>query len=329
MADKNYYKILEIERTADEKAIKKAYRKLAKKYHPDSNPGNKEAEQKFKDVNEAYAILGDAEKRKLYDQYGTAAFQEGFDPNFASYAGGFGSGGFENAFRGHGFDSYGFGFDHAGNGGGNYREVHFGAGDMDDLFKGLFGRGGRASAKGADAQADIQIRLEEAAFGCEKTVSITNQEGVRQTFTVKIPAGIEEGKKIRLKGKGAPGTQPGREGDLFLKVHIQPKEGFERKGKDIYVTARIPFTTAALGGEARIPTLQGAVQCRIPALTQSGSKIRLKGKGIASAKEHGTCGDEYAIIEIEVPKNLTEKQKELLRAFASEEAGKKNRASAG
>ena len=324
VANKDYYQILNIERTADEKAIKKAYRKLAKKYHPDSNPGNKEAEQKFKDVNEAYAILGDAEKRKLYDQYGTAAFQEGFDPNFASYAyrEGFNGRDFTNGFNGFNGSPFGKGFD------GTWQGAHFDTGDMDDLLKNLFGKTRQTSAKGADAQADLHIRLEEAAFGCEKMVTITNTEGVRQTYNVKIPAGIEDGKKIRLKGKGAPGTHPGKEGDLYLKVHILPREGFERKGRDLYVTARIPFTTAALGGEARIPTLQGAVQCKIPAGTQSGSKIRLKGKGMASAKEHGTYGDEYAIIEIEVPKNLTDKQKELLRSFAAEEARKKNKASA-
>ena len=326
-AKEDYYKILGVERNADAQAIKKAYRKLAKKYHPDTNGGNASAEQRFKEVTEAYTILSDPEKRKLYDQFGHAAFD------------GSGSGG--------GFSGYG------GPGtGGAYQEFHFDGNDMNDIFGDLFGKmfhggsgfdqqydsegsgfhrsyygngfGGKGrrtgqgfSVRGSDLNADIRISFDEAAFGCDKMIRLQGADGSTQAYQVHIPAGIDTGKSIRLKGKGNPGNYGGEPGDLILKVTVGERPGFERKGMDLYTTIEIPFTTAVLGGEAIVPTLKGKVVCKIPSGTQSGSKIRLKGKGIVSMKNSHVYGDEYAIVKIRVPKNLSERAKQKLREFES------------
>ena len=342
MAGKNYYDVLGIKKTADDKEIKRAFRRLAKKYHPDTNPGNAEAEKRFKEVNEAYAVLGDTGKKALYDQYGEIGLQEGFDPKaYEAYRNaGFGSGfGGTSGAYGSGF---GHGFAHGGDG--SFHEVHF-DGDLNDLFSGIFGNkgggfsgfGGQSGShggsgfygsgagfgrkagpvKGPDLTAPVQVSFEEAALGCDKmfTIAAPDGSGSRTSLQVHIPAGIDEGQKVRLKGKGNPGMNGGPSGDLLLEVHILPKAGYERKGQDIYVTVTIPFTTAALGGEAIVPTLSGKVACRIKAGTQSGSKIRLKGKGIVSTKNASDFGDEYVVIQIEVPKNLTPEQKKKLEEF--------------
>ena len=371
MAKKDYYAILGVPNTADEKKMKKAFRKLAKKYHPDTNQGNAQAEQRFKDINEAYAVLGDPKKRALYDKYGEMGLQEGFDPKayeqwqqagrgyggftsdggFGGFGGFSSDGGFNGFSSSHGFNS---------NGTGGWREVHFSGdpnsmgdmGDLGDLFSRMFGgsaHAGRSSAharggsaytggtaggagyesgygrgagfesgygRGTDASAQINISFEEAALGCDKTISLSSPDKTLSSLQVHIPAGIGEGQKIRLKGQGMAGGGNGAKGDLFLQVHILPKKNFERKGQDIYVTVQIPFVTAALGGEAIVPTLTGKVSCRIPAGTQSGSKIRLKGKGIVSMKDPKQIGDEYVVIGIQVPKNLSAQQKEKLQEFA-------------
>lgn len=315
MAKKDYYEVLGINRGADEKEIKLTYRKLAKKYHPDTNPGDKQAEQKFKEVTEAYNILSDPEKKKLYDQYGFAAFEDGFS------SGGSGFDGWHNS-------SGGFG------NGGSYQEFHFSGDDMGDIFNDFFGgffhgqggdgfhsraksgfTGNHFNEKGADAHADIHIGFDEAVFGCDKVLQIQNANGTSSSLKVHIPAGIDEGQSIRLKGKGSSGIGNGEAGDLMLKVHIAPKPGYERKGNDIYVTANIPYATAVLGGEAIVPTLTGKVSCRIPAGTQSGSKIRLKSKGISSMKNPSHKGDEYVIIQIAVPKNLTSEERQKLMEY--------------
>lgn len=314
MAEKDYYDVLGISRSADEKEIKRAYRKLAKKYHPDTNPGDKQAEQKFKEVTEAYNILSDPEKKKLYDQYGFSAFEEG---------GGGNSGGFDDFFN----SSGGF-----GNGSTYHQEFHFNGEHMGDVFDDLFGSffhggmdsgyrsgdgftGSRSDRKGSDAHADIHISFDEAVFGCDKVLQVQNKNGTTSSLKVHIPAGIDEGQSIRLKGKGSSGMGSGKNGDLMLKVHIAQKPGYERKGNDIYVTADIPYTTAVLGGEAIVPTLTGKVSCKIPAGTQSGSKIRLKNKGIASLKNPAVKGDEYLIIQIAVPKNLSLEERQKLMEY--------------
>lgn len=365
MAKRDYYDVLGIDRNADEKEIKRAYRKLAKKYHPDTNPGDKEAEQKFKEVTEAYDVLSDAEKKKMYDQYGFAAFDEGYGAagsktggqgysgGFGNGFGGFGNGGtyreyhftngnpgnmgdifddlFGNMF--HGNDTYAGGNEnHGGTGnGGYYRSApggSFGSGFGSD-FNGGFGRdfgyynsdfdgsfhGSTGGFKGADARADISISFEEAVSGCDKMLKVKDSNGKITSLRVHIPAGIDDGQSIRLKGQGGAGTKGAEAGDLMLKVHVMPKAGYERKGNDVYVTVNIPYTTAVLGGEAIVPTLTGRVSCKIAPGTQSGSKIRLKNKGIVSMKNPSQKGDEYVVIQIEVPKYLTPEERQKLMEY--------------
>ena len=345
---RDYYEVLGIDRSADKEAIKKAYRKMAKKYHPDSNEGNPDAEEKFKEVTEAYNVLSDPEKKKLYDQFGHAAFEEG------AGGAGYGTGGFNGN---GGFD--GFGNGHSGayrSPDGSYQEFHFEGGDMDDILKNLFGGGfgGRSNSgktgsahgfggsgfggfgsagygddfgssynsgfggsrqqKGQDLNAEISITFNEAAFGCDKLINLSGTDG-KQTLKVHIPAGIDNGKTVRLRGKGNPGYGGAPAGDLLLKVQVGERQGFERKGTDVYTTVNVPFITAALGGEAKVQTLNGQVMCRIPEGTQSGSKIRLKGKGIQVMGKAGVYGDLYVTVQIQVPRNLSEESKRKLREF--------------
>lgn len=285
MARRDYYDVLGIQRNADEKEVKHAYRKLAKKYHPDANSHNQQAEQKFKEITEAYDVLSDPEKRKQYDQFG------------------FGDGD-------------------------RYTEYHFGDENMEDIFGDIFGnlfegasrqnfrqgfgrRTGSRQKRGQDIESDITISFEEAAFGCDKRISL---EGSRkQVLQVHIPAGVEEGQSVRLSGKGYPGTGGMPDGDLLLKVHIAEKKGYERKGMDVYTTEKIPYTTAVLGGETVFHTLYGDVKCTIPAGTQSGSKIRLKQKGIVSMKNPDVRGDAYVTIQIAVPRTITPQEKRKLQ----------------
>lgn len=328
MAKRDYYEVLGIDKKADDKAIKRAYRKLAKKYHPDTNPGDKQAEQKFKEVTEAYNVLGDEKKRKLYDQYGFAAFEEGAAGGAYGGAGaGSGFGGFQGGF--------------GGNGG--YQEFHFKGGqngNMDDIFGDIFGDmfhgrsssgfggqgfkqsygsgfgGGSFKSKGHDLHAEIRVSFEDAAFGCEKVINLSSGQGTpAQSLKVRVPAGIEDGKSIRLRGKGGPGMNGGEAGDLLLKIHVDEKPGYERKGMDVYTTISVPFTTAVFGGEAIVNTLKGSVKCKIPAGIQSGSKIRLRGKGIVSMKDPSVHGDMYAAVQIQVPRNLSPEAKQKLREF--------------
>lgn len=321
-AKRDYYAVLGVNREADEAAIKKAYRKLAKKYHPDTSAGNAQAEEKFKEVTEAYEILSDPEKRKLYDRFGHGAFD----------GSGAGNPGYEGyASQGNPFEDMG-GFDGAGGfwrsgsfGGGDGRgsryEYHFGGDGMDDILKSMFGGeaggdfGQESFGRGSlDLQAEISVSFEEAAFGCEKALRLEDQKGGLQSLKVRIPAGIDTGKSIRLKGKGRTGRN-GAAGDLLLKVNVGSKPGYERQGMDLYTTVSIPFATAVLGGEATVDTLYGKVLCKIQEGTQSGSKIRLKGKGIVSMKDPGVRGDQYVTIQIQVPQHVGEEAKRKLREF--------------
>ena len=303
---RDYYEVLGLSKGAEDKEIKRAYRKLAKKYHPDTNPGDKEAEKKFKEVTEAYSVLSDPEKKKLYDQFGHAAFDQS--------------------------GAAGSGYGNAGTGG-------FG-GDMDDMFDDIFGNmfhGGSASgrsrrtsgftggfggesfkSKGSDIKAGITVGFDEAAFGGDKVITLSNPENPGQpgqSLKVHIPAGIDNGKSIRLRGKGMPGTGGGEAGDLLLKVTVAPKPGYERKGMDVYTTVSVPYTTAVFGGEALVHTLYGDVMCKIKEGTQSGSKIRLRGKGIVSMKDSSVHGDQYVTIQIEVPRNLSPQARQKLKEF--------------
>lgn len=273
---RDYYEILGVDRSADEQTIKRAYRKLAKKYHPDTNKGNAMAEEKFKEATEAYAVLSDPEKRKEYDQFG----HENSD--------------------------------------GSYREYHFEEEDLDEILRSIFGGTfGRRPMRenGADLHADLSISFDEAVSGCEKLVHLTEANGSRKSLKVKIPAGIDTGKIIRLRGKGMPGSAGGYDGDLLLKVQVGTKVGFERKEMDVYTKAMIPFTTAVFGGEVIVPTLYGKVLCTIRPGTQSGTKIRLRGKGIVSMNHKNMYGDQYVTVQIEVPKNLNAQAKEKLKEY--------------
>ena len=286
---KDYYEVLGINKNADDKAIKKAYRKLAKKYHPDINPGDANAEAKFKEVTEAYEILSNPEKRKLYDQFGHAAF----DGTGGAQSGAYGNaGGFEGFNGFHGFNGTG-GF-HGGTyrtkNGNGYQEFHFEGGDMGDIFENFFG-------------------------GKKETIHLKDDQGKIQALEVNIPAGIETGQSIRLKGKGSPGYQGGSAGDLFLKVTVKEKPGFKREGQNLYNTVSIPFITAVLGGDVTVQTIYGNVRCNIKPGTQSGSKLRLCGKGIVSMKNSSVYGDQYTTVEVQVPKNLTPSAKQKLREF--------------
>ena len=301
---KDYYEVLGVGRNADEATIKKAYRKLAKKYHPDMNGDNPEAAARFKEVTEAYNVLSDKEKKKLYDQFGHAAFD--------------GSGNTSDFYK---------------NGNGSYQEFHFEGGDMDDILKNIFGDGFSQSGfsqggfgyggfrqsnfrqKGKNVSAGIEVSFDEAVFGCDKVIQLQNPDGVVQSLKVHVPAGIDTGKKIRLRGQGMPGMNGGEAGDLMLEVTVGKKPGYERKGMDVYTTLNIPFTTAVLGGEVIVTTLYGNVSCKIQEGTQSGSKIRLRGKGIVSMKNPQVKGDQYVTVQIQVPRHLNPEAKQKLREF--------------
>lgn len=330
-AKKDYYEVLGIKRDADDAAIKKAYRKLAKKYHPDSNGGNAQAEQKFKEVTEAYTILSDPEKRKLYDRFGHAAFDgTGAAAEGAGSADGFygfgGNGGF------HGFRGFRGGTGNGSGSSGGYQEYHFEGGNMDEMFGDIFGDifhhggyRGNFSRKGQDVRAQVEVSFDEAAFGCDKVIRLQDPAaagGAVQSLQVHIPAGIDTGKTVRLKGKGMPGVNGGENGDLLLGVTVRGKDGYERKGMDVYTTVQIPFTTAVFGGEAVVSTLYGNVLCKIRKGMQSGTKIRLKGKGIVSMKDPSVHGDQYVTVQIQVPRSLSPEAERKLREFQAACAGR-------
>ena len=351
MEKKDYYQILGISRQAGEAEIKKAYRKLAKQYHPDTTHGNARAEEKFKEISEAYGVLSDPKKKELYDRYGMAAVEANFDEAVLKQA--FASGASQNS-------GFGQGFFHTGGnpfsgtrgdpfGGGNYsRTWHF-SGDpgedpfdgenMDDFLEKLFGQ--KASGSGAfryerrngdgsrgftggtenifrgnpgsrgfqaDPPPQLQIRLtfEEAARGCEKTV----RDPRGRTLQVKIPAGVAEGQSIRLRDGGS---------EQYLKVCILPSAQYRREENNIYSEEMIPYTTAVLGGKAVFQTLWGSVECRIPAGTASGSRIRLKGKGIRPDSGSRSAGDHYVTVRIWVPKNMSRQERAAVEALQKAE----------
>ena len=357
---RDYYEVLGVGKSADEKEIKKAYRKLAMKYHPDRNPDNKEAEEKFKEINEAYEVLSDETKRRNYDQFGHEGVNgQGFGGQ--GFGGGFGSGGFEDIFG----DIFG------------------------DMFGGGFGGSGRqrrrGPERGADIRQNITIDFEEAAFGKKASIKINRSEEcdkcsgtgskpgtskktcptcngageVRtvqrtpfgniassrpcgtcggegeiiespcdkchgtgstrkvKTIEVDIPAGIDDGQMIKLAGQGEVGSKGGPRGDLYIVVNIRNHSLFTRDGYDVYLEMPISFSQVALGGEIEVPTLDGKVVYNVPAGTQTGTVFRLREKGIKKLRGN-TRGDQYVKVVVETPKNLTDRQKELLRELAKE-----------
>ncbi len=372
---RDYYEVLGVDKGISDDDLKKAYRKAAKKYHPDLNPNNAEAEKKFKEVNEAYEVLSDKEKRARYDQFGHA----GVDPNFGAGGGGYG-GGFGGGFGG--FGDFG---------------------DLGDIFGSIFGGGGRrrnpnAPRRGNDTAANVIISFEEAAKGCKKTIKVTRIEtceecsgsgaakgtspkicpachgsgqviGIQQTpfgqiqtqhaceqcrgtgkiidnpcrvcagkgkirhtvnRDIDIPAGIDDGQIITMRGGGDAGSNGGPSGDLQIHVTVRPHPIFERSGFDIFCELPITFTQAALGAEITVPTLDGKVKFTIHEGTQPGDEFKLRGKGIQRLNYSGK-GDQYVKILVEVPKNLSKEQKERLKEFdkISEDNNYKKRKSFG
>lgn len=354
MAKKDYYEVLGLKKGASENDIKRAYKRLASKHHPDKNQGSKEAEEKFKEINEAYEVLGDDQKRAAYDQYGHAVFEQGG-----------GAGGFGGGFGGADF------------------------GDMfGDIFGDIFGGGGRGRqrvVRGEDLRYDLEITLEEAVQGTTKDIQINTlahcdscggsgaekgskvetcphchgsgrirrQQGFfvsesicptchgsgkkiektcrschgegrvhkKENLSVKIPAGVDTGNQLRLAGKGAAGENGAPAGDLYVVIHVREHNIFERDGNNLYCEVPISFTTAALGGEIEVPTLDGRVKLKIPAETQTGKLFRMRGKGVASTRS-GYAGDLICRIVVETPVNLTSEQKELLQKLEESLQGK-------
>ncbi len=358
---RDYYEVLGVEKSASADEIKKAYRKLAMKYHPDRNQGDKEAEEKFKEVNEAYEVLSDEQKRANYDQFGHAGV-DGAGFGGSGFGGGFSGGGFEDIFSDI-FSSFG--------GGG---------------FGGFGGFGGgstrRGPSRGSDMKINLKLSLKEAAFGCEKKIKIKRQEAcsacngtgaengeqphtcdkcggsgqvfIRQqtpfgtiqqntvcdkchgegtiidhpchtcggtgleqkerTINIKIPAGVDNGSVLPLRGQGNTGARGGAKGDLFVYISVKEDPVFQREGDDLLIEIPITFAQAALGAELVVPTMDGKVKLKIPEGTQTGKTFRLKGKGIKNVNGYGR-GDQYITVHVEVPRKLTKKQKELLREF--------------
>lgn len=308
MAEKrDFYEVLGVKKEASVNDIKKAFRKKAMQYHPDKNPGDKKAEEKFKEVNEAYGVLSDAEKRDKYDRFGFA----GVDPN-AAY-----NGAYEQGQRqGQGFGNQGgYQYQTYSNFNGTDYDTFkgFSGSEFESLFGNLFGGGGFSNAqrkaeprKGADLQTSITISFEEAAFGTKKQVRVNGK-----TIAITIPEGVDNGTKISLKGQGQPSANGGANGDLFVEIKIKPHGKFTRKGSDIYVDMPITVTQAALGASIIVPTLRDKVSYKVPAGTQPNTLFRLKEKGIKDLKSKKP-GDLYVKVLVTIPTNLTNEQRDLL-----------------
>lgn len=300
----DYYKVLGVSRDAGKEEIRKAYRKIARKYHPDLNPDDKEAEKKFKQANEAYEVLSDPEKRKKYDKYGK-------DWEHAEA--------FEQARRQQGGAGRTY----------TYSTGDFGEGsDFSDFFRSMFGdeaafggfgRGRRRtmSFRGEDFRAELQLNLRDV-YQDQQQVLTVNGSKIRLT----IPAGVEDGQTIRIKGQGGPGRNGGEKGDLYITFRIAEDPDFQRIGSDLYTTVGLNLYTAILGGKAEVPTLDGKVAVTVPPESENGKKIRLKGKGMPVYKKKGKYGGLYVTLQVELPKNLNEKERQLFRQLA-EMAGKK------
>jgi curved DNA-binding protein len=287
----DYYQILGVDKNASADDIKKAYRKLARKHHPDLNPNDKEAHKKFQQINEANEVLTDPEKRKKYDQYGKDwQHAEQFEQarrQQGQYAGGGGTfqGGFE------GFE---------------------GGGDFSEFFESLFGQGrskGRnrqTRFRGQDFEAELHLTLREAYTTHQRTLTINGKQ-----IRITIPAGVENGQRIRLKGHGEPGVNGGPAGDLYITFQIEDDPVFKRTGSDLYAAIGLDLYTAVLGGEVTIDTLSGKIKLKVPPETQNGTKVRLKGKGFPIYKQEGQFGDLYITYQIKIPTGLSEREREL------------------
>jgi DnaJ-class molecular chaperone len=327
MEFKDYYQTLGVAKTASDKELKQAYRKLARKHHPDVNPGDKAAEARFKEINEAYEVLGDPEKRRKYDELGANwRMYEQAQQQGQGFPGG-------SPFGGGGGGAWNI---NMGGPGGGYRtmseeEMHdlFGNEDpFSDFFKTFFGGGGGAAGgararqgraprtqKGRDIEHEVELTLEEAYHGATRRISI-KQGGHARSVDVRIPVGVKDGSRVRAAGEGESGANGGASGDLYLRVRIRPHPVFERKGTDLHAKVGVPVTTAVLGGEAQVPTLTGSVRLKIPETTQSGQVFRLKGHGMPAVGKPDERGDLYATVEIQLPRSLSKQQREHYDALA-------------
>ena len=321
MEFKDYYATLGVSKTASDKELKQAYRKLARKHHPDVNPGDKGAESKFKEINEAYEVLGDPEKRRKYDELGAnwrmyeQAQQQGQPfPGGSPFGGGFGG------------EGGAWTINMGGPGGARtmsedeMRDM-FGSEDpFSDFFRTFFGGGGGAgeargrsgraprTQKGRDIESEAELTLEEAYHGAMRRISIT-LGGHARSIDVRIPAGVKDGSRVRAAGEGEAGTSGGASGDLFLRVRIKPHPVFERKGDDLYTKVSLPVATAVLGGEAQVPTITGSVRLKVPETTQPGQIFRLKGHGMPLVGKADLKGDLYATADVQLPRSLSKDQR--------------------
>ncbi|MBF0508489.1 MAG: DnaJ domain-containing protein [Deltaproteobacteria bacterium] len=317
MSDKDYYKTLGVSKTASEEEIKKAYRKQALKHHPDRNKGNRAAEEKFKELNEAYAVLSNKKKRQQYDAYGSTEFHQRYSQE--DIFKGFDIG---DIFKEFGFNSNDV-FGRIFEGGGSSRKSSFGFNSFDGFSQQQSGFDrshpgfGAKSAKGQDVTYELPVTLEDVTTGAEKIVSI-QVAGRPKKISIKIPKGITTGKKLRLPGKGEPGQGNGEAGDLYIQMKILDHPVFIREGDDLIVEKTIPFTQAVLGTCVEVPTLDGkTLSVKVPPGTQSHSKLRLKGYGLPFFNKRGT-GDEHVKIIVQVPANLTKKQKQIIQELERE-----------
>ncbi|HTQ65301.1 MAG TPA: J domain-containing protein [Puia sp.] len=293
MAFIDYYKILGVGKSASEEDIKKAYRKLARKYHPDLNPNDKEANKKFQQINEANEVLSNPENRKKYDQYGENwQHAEQFEKARQSQSHAYRGGSHEEEFSG-----------------------DFGDGNFSDFFQSIFGnqrKSANVKFRGEDYQAELHLSLAEAYRTHQQTLTV-NGKNIRIT----IPAGVANEQVIKLKGHGGPGVNAGPNGDLYIRFIIGEDPRFKRQGDDLYTTINLDLYTAVLGGEIALDTLSGKIKLKVNPETQNGTKTRLKGKGFPVYKKEGAFGDLYITYSIQIPVNLTEKQKELFRQLSS------------
>jgi curved DNA-binding protein len=289
MAFIDYYKTLGLTKTGSDKDIKTAYRKLARKYHPDLNPNNAEAHKKFQELNEANEVLSDPEKRKKYDKYG-----ENWQHGEA----------YEQQTRQQQQNNYG----DAGSFGGFSDAERFGGGDFSDFFKSMFGGGGSRQTKyrGQDYNAELHLSLQDIAETQKQTITVNGKN-----LRITVPAGIENGQTIKISGHGGPGINNGPAGDLYIKFHISDDARFKRDGRNLYAHVKLDIYTAILGGEITAETLTGKVKVKVNPETQNGTKVKLKGKGLPAYKKDNEFGDLYLTYDIQIPVNLTEKQKQL------------------
>lgn len=313
---RTYYDILGIKKGASEKEMKTAYRRLARKNHPDMNPGDKAAEERFKEISEAYEVLSDKKQRDMYNQVGHEAWKAGYKQAPPPGAGGPGFGGFRPG-PGSGFpEDF---FRRGAPGGRTYVDVEDINGDfnLNDILGGIFGGGrGRRSRKtaapgrGEDIQSSLAVPMADAIRGGERTITISGESGIRETLTVKFPPLIREGQKIRLAGKGGRGVRGGPAGDLFIEIVYEPDDRFVREGDNLTTDVTVPFSTAALGGTAAVCTLEGTAELKIPAGTQGGQRMRLKGKGLP--RKGGERGDLFARVRVAVPRRLDDEGRRLI-----------------